>query len=138
MDLIFLIGRILFGMLFLASGISHVTDKGAMAGYAESRGVKPGKPAVMASGVMMLVGAILVILGIWIDLGAILIAAFTLSAAVLMHNFWKESDAGARQTELIQFMKDLALCGAALMLLYLGAELGTDAGLMITDPLFAE
>lgn len=138
MDVVFLIGRILFSALFLSSGVAHLTDKGAMAGYAESRGVKPGRPAVLISGLMIVVGAILVLLGIWIDLGAILIAAFTLSAAVLMHGFWKESDAGARQAEMVQFFKDLALCGAALMLLYLGAELGSDAGLMITDPLFAD
>jgi uncharacterized membrane protein YphA (DoxX/SURF4 family) len=136
MDVIFLIGRLLFGALFISAGIAHVTDKGAMAGYAESRGVKPGRPAVLASGVVILVGAVLIILGIWIDVGAILVALFVLSTAVLMHAFWKESDAQARQLEMTQFMKDMALCGGALILLYLAWEFGGDAGLTITDPLF--
>lgn len=136
MDVVFLIGRILFCLVFLGSSASHLTDKGQMAGYAESRGVKPGRPMVLVSGLMMLVGAVLVVLGVWIDLGAILIGLFTLSAAFLMHNFWREEDPGSRQTEMIQFMKDLALTGAALMLLYLAWELGGDAGLTITDPLF--
>jgi putative oxidoreductase len=135
MDVIFLIGRILFGLLFIGSGIAHVTDKGAMAGYAESRGVKPGRPAVLVSGVVILVGAVLVILGVWIDVGAILLAGFLLSTAFLMHDFWKESEAQSRQTEMTQFLKDLALCGGALMLLYAAWEF-EDLGLTITDPLF--
>lgn len=136
MDVLFLIGRILFGALFLGSSIAHLTQTAGMAGYAESRGVKPGKPAVVVSGLMMLVGSVLVILGIWIDLGAILIGLFLLSAAFLMHAFWKEDDAQAKQMEMIQFQKDIALLGASLILLYLAWEFGDQAGLQIAEPLF--
>lgn len=136
MDVIFLVGRILFGLLFLAGSVAHLTDKGPMAAYAESRGVKPGRPAVLGSGVVILVGSVLVILGIWVDLGAILIGLFLLGAAFGMHNFWKETDAQSRQTEMTQFMKDIALLGGALILLYAAWELGGDLGLTITDPLF--
>lgn len=136
MDVLFLIGRILFCAIFLSSAVAHLTDKGAMAGYAESRGVRPGRPMVLVSGVQILVGGLLVLLGIWTDLGAILLALFALSTAVLMHNFWREREPGARQTEMIQFMKDLALAGAALILLYLAWEMGGDLPFTITDPLF--
>jgi putative oxidoreductase len=135
-DVLFLIGRILFVVVFLGSAVAHLTDKGAMAGYAESRGVKPARPAVLMSGAMILVGAILVVLGVWIDLGAILLGLFTLSAAVLMHNFWVEKEPGARQTEMVQFMKDLALTGAALILLYVAWSLDGGGGFTLTDPLF--
>lgn len=136
MDVLFLIGRILFVVLFLGSAVAHLTDKGAMAGYTESRGVKPARPAVLLSGLMILIGGILVLLGIWIDLGAILLGLFTLSAAVLMHNFWVEKDPGARQTEMTQFMKDLALTGAALILLYLAWSIDGGGGFTLTDTLF--
>jgi putative oxidoreductase len=136
MEIIFLIGRILFGLLFVASGIAHVTDKGEMAGYAESRGVKPGRPAVLVSGLMILVGGVLVVLGVWIDIGAILIALFLLGTAFLMHQFWGETDPQAKQMEQVQFTKDIGLLGSALILLYLAWEFGADAGLTITDPLF--
>lgn len=136
MDVVFLIGRILFVILFLGSSVSHLTDKGAMAGYSESRGVRPGRPLVLVTGVQMLLGALSVLFGVWMDVGAILLGLFTLSAAVLMHNFWAEKEPGDRQNEMIQFMKDLALTGAALMLLYLVWQLEGDAGLTVTDPLF--
>jgi uncharacterized membrane protein YphA (DoxX/SURF4 family) len=136
MEILFLIGRILFGALFVGSGIAHLTQSEAMGGYAESKGVKPGRLAVIVSGLMILVGGVLVILGIWIDLGAILVALFLLGAAVLMHSFWKEEDAQAKQLEMTMFMKDTALLGASLILLYLAWELGDDAGLQIVEPLF--
>jgi len=47
MDVLYLIGRIIFAALFLGSSVAHLTDKGGMAGYAESRGVRPARPAVL-------------------------------------------------------------------------------------------
>ncbi|MGH8824936.1 MAG: DoxX family protein, partial [Jiangellaceae bacterium] len=136
MDVLFLIGRILFSLIFLSSAFAHLTQTDAMAGYAESRGVRPGRPAVLVSGLMILVGSVLVLFGIWTDLGAILIALFLLSAAFLMHRFWPEKEPMARQMEMTQFMKDIALCGGALILLFLAWELEDDLPLTITGPLF--
>jgi putative oxidoreductase len=135
-DVLYLIGRILFCLLFLGSAFAHLTDKGAMAGYAESRGVKPGRPMVLLSGLQILVGSVLVLLGIWTDLGAILLGLFTLAAATLMHAFWRDKDPTSRYMEMVQFQKDTALTGAALILLYLAWQLEGDLGFTITDPLF--
>ncbi|RIQ14426.1 DoxX family protein [Jiangella rhizosphaerae] len=109
MDVVFLIGRILFVALFLSSAAGHLTDKGAMAGYAESRGVRPGRPMVLLSGLQILVGALSVLLGVWMDVGAILLGLFTLLTAVLMHAFWREKEPMTRQQEMVQFTKDIAL-----------------------------
>lgn len=136
MDVVFLIGRILFAAVFLGSSVAHLTDRGAMAGYAESRGVKPGQPAVWVSGGQILLGGLSAVLGVWMDVGAILLALFTVSTAVFMHAFWGEKDPTTRQQEMIQFMKDVALAGASLILLFLVWELGDDTPLTITDPLF--
>ncbi|MFP3990123.1 DoxX family protein [Streptomyces sp. E11-3] len=136
MDVLVLIGRILFGALFLASGVAHLTQTKAMAGYAASRGVRAPVPATIGSGLLILVGGLSVLLGIWADLGALLLVVFLIPTAVLMHAFWTESDAQARQLEMISFQKDLALAGAALMLLALIAHAGADLGLMIAGPLF--
>ena len=136
MDILFLIGRILFVLLFLGSAMSHLTQTDGMAGYAESRGVRPARPAVLVTGVQIAVGALLVLLGIWMDVGFILLALFLISTAFLMHAFWKETDATAKQMEQIQFMKDLSLAGASIMLLAAVWRLGEDLGLTIIDPLF--
>jgi len=53
-----------------------------------------------------------------------------------MHGFWKQSDPQAKQMEQVQFFKDLALAGAALMLPGLFAHLGDDPSLVLVGPLF--
>lgn len=136
MDVLVLIGRIFFAALFLGSALGHLTRTKAMASYAASRGVPAAVPATFGSGALLLVGGLSVLLGVWADLGALLIVVFLVPTALLMHAFWKESDAQARQLEMIQFQKDMALAGAALMLLALIANAGTGLGLTITGPLF--
>lgn len=136
MDVVALIGRILFVVLFLGSAFGHLTQTAALAGYAQSKGVPAAKPATLASGVVMLVGALMVLLGIWGDLGALLLVVFLLPTAFLMHAFWKETDAQAKQMEMVQFQKDLALAGASLFIFALWVKFGADLGITITDPLF--
>jgi uncharacterized membrane protein YphA (DoxX/SURF4 family) len=136
MDVVALIGRILFVLLFLGSAFGHLTQSGAMAGYAASRGLPQPKLAVLASGVLMLIGAVMVLLGVWMDLGALLLVVFLVPTAVLMHPFWKETDPMTKQNEMISFQKDIALAGAGLLILALYAGYGEELGITITGPLF--
>jgi putative oxidoreductase len=136
MDVVALIGRILFSALFLGSALGHLTQTEAMAGYAGAKGVPQPKLAVLASGVLMAAGALLVLLGVWLDLGALLLVVFLVPTALLMHRFWQETDPATRQNEMVQFQKDLALAGAALLILALYGGYGADLGITITGPLF--
>jgi putative oxidoreductase len=136
MDIIVLVGRILFAFVFLTSGYAHFASRKMMAPYAASKGVPAAMPAVLAGGVLLLAGSVSVLLGIWADLGALLLVIFLVPTAVMMHGFWKETDPQARQNELIQFSKDTALAGAALMLFAFFSLTGDSLGLTITGPLF--
>jgi uncharacterized membrane protein YphA (DoxX/SURF4 family) len=136
MDILVLIGRILFAFLFLTSGFAHFSQRRMMAPYAASKGVPAAMAAVLAGGVLLLAGSISVLLGVWADLGALLLVIFLVPTAVMMHGFWKEADPQARQNELVQFSKDTALAGASLMLFAFFSYAGDDLGLTITGPLF--
>ncbi len=139
MDVIILIGRILFGGFFLMSGINHFTKLEAMTGYAKYKKLPAAKLGVLISGLMLVLGGIYIILGFYADLGALLLAIFLVLAAVIFHNFWTETDATAKQNEMLAFMKDIALAGGALIVFALvvkhGAEL--DFGWVISDENFA-
>jgi len=126
MDLIIVIGRILFGGFFLMSGINHFTKLEAMTGYAKYKKLPAAKLGVLISGLMLVIGGIYIVLGYYADLGALLLAIFLVLAAVIFHNFWKETDATAKQNEMLGFMKDMALAGAALILFALVMKHGTD------------
>ena len=108
------------------SGINHFAKLEAMTGYAKYKKLPAAKLGVLISGLMLVIGGISIILGYYADLGALLLAIFLVLAAVIFHNFWKETDATAKQNEMLGFMKDMALAGAALILFALVVKHGTD------------
>ena len=116
MDAILVIGRILFAFIFVTSGIAHFAKLEAMTGYAQYKKLPAAKLGVLISGLFFLLGGIYIAAGFWVDLGALLLAITLILAAVIFHNFWKETDPTAKQNEMIAFNKDIALAGASLML----------------------
>lgn len=134
MDVVVLIARILFVAIFVASGIGHLTATSAMSGYAQYKGVPLPKLSTVASGVLMVVGSLSVVLGIWGDLGALLLLVAIAPIPFLMHRYWAE-EGEAKMTEQVQFNKTVSLAGAALALFALFA-LVPQLGLTITGPLF--
>ncbi len=136
MDAVLVIGRILFALIFINSGISHLTKLEAMTGYATYKKVPAAKLSVIVSGLMILIGGLYIAFGVYADLGALLIALFLVPAAFMMHAFWKESDATAKQNETIGFFKDLSLAGAALIIFALVGA-GADFGPSITGAFFS-
>lgn len=137
MDILILIGRILFVAVFAASAIGHLTQSEQMGQYAEMKGVRPGKPLTILTGLQILLGAVLVLFGVYADLGALLLAAFVIPTAFLMHAFWKVDDAQAAMAEQSNFMKNISLGGAAIALFAVFAALGDDLAYTLTGPLFS-
>jgi uncharacterized membrane protein YphA (DoxX/SURF4 family) len=122
LNAILVIGRIFFAFIFITSGIAHFAKLEAMTGYAKYKKLPAAKLGVLLSGLMLLAGGAAVLLGVYADLGALLLAIFLVLAAVIFHNFWAEKDATAKQNETLAFMKDIALAGAALVIFALVAK----------------
>ena len=138
MDALFLVGRFLFGLLFVVSGIvGHLAGHRQLTGYAAAKRIPFAGPAVIVSGVMIILGGIGIIAGIWADLSALMIAVFLVGTTFLLHNFWTlpKDDATARLQDMTQFQKDLALLGASLVFFAVTA-FGGEFGPSLTDPLF--
>jgi uncharacterized membrane protein YphA (DoxX/SURF4 family) len=107
-----------------------------MTGYAQFKGVPSPKLAVIGSGVVMGLGGLSLILGVYADLGAIVLAAILLLMAVKMHNFWTLEDAQAKQADMIGFLKNVSMAGGALFMFALMATEGSQYGPAITESLF--
>jgi uncharacterized membrane protein YphA (DoxX/SURF4 family) len=134
MNIVMIIGRVLFALIFIASGINHFTKSQAMTGYAQFKKVPAAKAAVLLSGIVLLLGGISMVIGIYADLGAIALAVALIVMALKMHDFWTQTDPQAKQTETIAFFKNLSMAGAALFLFALVAN-GGDFGPVISDDL---
>ncbi len=118
MPLLFLVGRILLGVFFLDNAYNHFKNSGALSGYALSKNVPMPKVAVLGSGALLLIGGVSMILGFYPHVGIAALVLFLVPVTYTMHAFWKEQDQ-ARQMDRIQFMKNMAILGAILMLLSL-------------------
>ena len=114
MEILLLAGRVVLALLFIGAGIGHFKSTEAMAGYAQSKGVPAAKAMVQLTGLMCLVGAALLATGFYADLGALILFAFLVPTAVIMHPFWKETDAMAKMNEQMAFNKDIAIAGGLL------------------------
>ena len=108
-----LIGRAIFGGYFLYNGINHFVHKDQMSGYASAKGVPKADVAVQASGAMMILGGLSLLTGYKPRLGSAAIATFLAGVTPSMHRFWSEQNPQQRQNEMINFMQNVALIGAA-------------------------
>jgi len=138
MDVIDLVGRILFALLFLDNGWAHLAKREQMVPFGRSIGAPMAHISVPFTGAMMVVGGVLIILGFWADLGALLLVIFLPAADYLGHPYWRDEDPMMRAAQKAQFWKNIALAGAALFFLYAFYEFGEDIALTVGDPsLFA-
>ncbi len=122
MDFVVLLGRVFFGFLFITSGFGHITfQKKLLASYVKSKGLPVPEWLVMASGLMELIGGVLIVFGFHSRFGAWLIVLFLVPVTFTIHNFWTQKDPHTKMTEMANFEKNLALLGAALLIAYFGS-----------------
>jgi len=132
----FLIGRLLFAGLFINSGISHLKKRKEMAEYARAKGVPEPELAVTLSAVPLLIGGTSLALGVKPKFGAMAILGFLAGVSPVMHDFWRNEDPNERQTNMIMFMKNMALAGAVLALI--GVEEPWEASVPLGNSTLAE
>jgi len=99
------------------NAMNHFTQIGSMGGYAKMKGVPLPTLAVLGTGVLLGLGRLSILVGYMPTLGVALIVIFLLPTTLMMHNFWTIEDPMARMGDQINFMKNMALMGAMLMLL---------------------
>lgn len=116
MEILHLVGRMMFGGFFVVSGLRHLLNVGEMKGYAASKGVPAPALAVVGTGLMLLGGGLSVLLGYWPEVGLWLLIVFLLTGAFKMHNYWAVPEE-EKAAEEVNFWKNIALAGAALMML---------------------
>jgi putative oxidoreductase len=132
-----LIGRLLFAYFFgVVAGIGHFKKDEQMRGYAVQAGFPVPAVAGWVAGVWLIVGAVSVGLGIWPDLGALMIGVFVIPAALFFHRFWSIEDPGLRTTQRQAFDRNLMILGASLVFFGTFVALGSALRYSITAPLF--
>lgn len=113
------IGRFLYSIVFLMTIMNQFSAQAVT--YALLSGLPVADVLVPVSGVLAILGAISIILGYKAKTGAWLIVIFLIPVTLHMHPFWKEMDAVNKQIQMMEFMKNISMLGAALLITYFGA-----------------
>jgi putative oxidoreductase len=119
MQILPLVGRALFAAIFLSAFFGHF--KAETIGYAKQTGLPAASVLVPASGILAGAGALSILLGYDARIGAALIALFLIPVTFTMHNFWAIKDPMMARMHQAMFFKNLAMLGAALMIMYFGS-----------------
>jgi putative oxidoreductase len=113
------VGRVLFAILFVTSGIGHFSQ--ATIAYGAASGVPFASFLIPASGALAIAGALSIALGYRARLGALALIAFLVPVTLTMHQFWNAPDAMTAMMQKVSFLKNTSLVGAALWMAYFGA-----------------
>ncbi|MFJ3046637.1 DoxX family protein [Herbaspirillum chlorophenolicum] len=111
---IYRIGRILLASLFVVSGIFKILGFSGTVGYFTSLGLPVPTVAVVVTILVEVGGGLLLMFGRGVKPVSLVIALFTVGATLSAHHFWNMEGAAA-QAQLTQFLKNLSLIGALLL-----------------------
>jgi putative oxidoreductase len=114
-----LIGRILIAIFFIPSGLSKITGFSGTMGYIASAGLPaPALGAVIAIIAEVVVAAALLV-GWRARWAALILAAFTIAAAIFFHNYWA-APPDQQLMQNINFFKNMAIAGGLLFVFAFG------------------
>ncbi|RZL95082.1 MAG: DoxX family protein [Variovorax sp.] len=119
-DTLALVGRIMIAYLFIPAGFGKLMGFAGTVGYINSVGLPlPQVGAVIAIVVELGLG-IALLLGYKTRIVAIVMALFTVAAALFFHKYWSAPDA-MKMMQTINFNKNIAIAGGLLAIAGFGA-----------------
>ncbi|MNU59250.1 Inner membrane protein YphA [compost metagenome] len=119
-DTLALIGRVLLAALFVPAGFGKLMGFAGTVGYISSVGAPLPQVAAVIAIVVELGLGLLLLVGFKTRVSAIVLAIFTVAAAVMFHNYWAMPADKAFVNQLM-FFKNIAIAGGLLAFAAFGA-----------------
>jgi putative oxidoreductase len=123
-----ILGRFLLASIFLVSGIGKLGEWRQTIDYMESNGVPYSNVLLPLATTVEILAAVLLIVGFKARWAALALIVFLIPASYYFHAFWKipsETGDQARRTQLVLFMKNVAIAGGLLIVAARGAGPGS-------------
>jgi len=108
-------GRLLIALLFLLSGLAKIADPAGTLAYITSAGLPLPYLSYAGAVAVEVVGGILLVLGYRTRIVALVVAAYSVAAAVGFHTDF------ADQNQMIHFLKNVAIAGGLVQIVSFGA-----------------
>ncbi len=110
------LGRLCISAIFVITGVMHILAWHEKTAGLAAKGMPFPDFFLACAVVLMIGGGILLVTGQRINLAALALLVFMVPTTLLYHNFW--SGPVDHQGQLIQFLKNLAIMGGLLMILF--------------------
>jgi putative oxidoreductase len=115
------IARLALSVLFLWSGVMKLLGYAGFVGYLHSKGVPFVQIAAPIATAIEVLGGLLLVVGFKVRPLALIMAVYTVAAAVLGHDFWNTTDPAVQHDMVIHFWKNIGIAGGFLLLFVTGA-----------------
>lgn len=132
---VLLAGRVVFASYFAYYGLGHLRGRRGFVEHARAAGRLP-IPALAGwpAGLWLWGGALAVALGVWPEIGALMLALFVTLTIVYVHHFWSLAPDAGREAQRQLFLRNVALVAALAALFATFAGLGDQAPFVLVPP----
>jgi putative oxidoreductase len=114
-SILWILGRLLLGGLYVMGGIKHFFIMPAVLEMMKARGVPAPKLVLIAGSFFQIICGLLFVLGISVPLAATGLIIFTIAASIMLLNFWDLESGPAREGLMNAFYTNIALIGGLLI-----------------------
>jgi putative oxidoreductase len=112
------IGRVMLCTIFFMAAVGNkIPHFNAVAEIMGKVGIPAPQVMLVGAIVFLIAGSLSVILGYRSRIGASLLLVFLILASYYFHAFWNLTEPQAQQEQMIQFMKNLGLMGAMVLII---------------------
>lgn len=115
-----LVGRLLLALVFVPAGFSKIGGFEGTVGYIASVGLPLAAVGAVMAILVELVGGLMLAVGFKTRVATLVLALFTIVAAVFFHNYWA-MPAEQQMMQQIMFFKNIGLAGGLLAFAAFGA-----------------
>jgi len=103
--------------IFITGGCDAFLKPGGRVTKVSKAGIPEPEKAVVLNGAIMVAGGAALALGFFPKLAALLLLGSLVPTTLVGHPFWQEEEVVSIKNQLVQFMKNLGLIGALLLVL---------------------
>lgn len=116
MNVLSLIGHVIYALPLLYQGITNLGQLDRLTARAQEKGLPATNVLTAAAMLWLIIGTLALLFSFQKLSGGLMVASFLVFTGSTIHNFWAVKDPAARKQDLLHFLKNLSLAGAALAL----------------------
>jgi len=115
-----LVGRVLIGAIYVASGVSKIPGYAATGQYMASEHMPMIPMLLPAAIVVEIVGGLSVIVGYKARISAFILAGYSILATTIFNHFWTMPPGAMHETVMHLYMSTIVMVGACLFITGMG------------------